>query len=95
MPKSAPPALEIRPALWRAAALAAWLCGLPANAANPLTIEGLMRSGWEVAGYASTADNRSSLILFKKAGETYLVQCATFHDVTRTPRVITNCYELR
>jgi hypothetical protein len=60
-----------------------------------LTLESLLQKGWEVAGYAGTADNRSSLLLLKKAGEMYLVQCSTFHDVTRTPRVSTNCYELR
>jgi hypothetical protein len=73
------------------------LAAASAFAAQPtyLTLESLLQKGWEVAGYAGTADNRSSLLLLKKAGETYLVQCSTFHDVTRTPRVSTNCYELR
>ena len=77
------------------------LCGVAALgiasalAALPLTITSLLQSGWEIAGYVGTGDNRATIILFKKPGETYLVQCATFHDVTRTPRVTTNCYELR
>ncbi len=64
--------------------------------AAPLwTIEALLQKGWEIAGYVGTGDNRATIILFKKPGEAFLVQCATFHDVTRTPRVTTNCYELR
>lgn len=67
----------------------------PAGAADPPTIEGLLKSGWQVAGYTSTFDNRSSLILFRHANETFLVQCSTIYDVTRTPRTAINCYELR
>ena len=40
-----------------------------------ISIEHLLKSGWEIAGYASNCDSRSSLILFKKPGETHFVQC--------------------
>ena len=59
-----------------------------------VAIEQLLRSGWQIAGY-STADNRSALVLFKHPSETYLVQCHTGNDVTRTPRVHVNCYAVR
>lgn len=71
------------------------LAASPVRSAPALTIESLLQKGWEIAGYVGTGDNRATIILFKKAGETYFVQCASFHDVTRTPRVSTNCYELR
>ena len=67
-----------------------------ATAAEPgWTITELLRQGWEIAGYTSTADNRSALILFKKAGEPYLVQCATLYDVLRAQRSVINCYVLK
>lgn len=47
-----------------------------------------------VAGYVGTFDNRSSLILFRNKAKPYLVQCSILYDVTRNPRVVTNCYEL-
>lgn len=59
------------------------------------SIEQLLETGWEVAGYASNADNRSTFILFKNSAQPYLVQCLTGYDVTRTPRVFQNCYRLR
>jgi hypothetical protein len=65
-----------------------------AAAEQPLTIERLSADGWEIAGYTGTFDNRSSLILFRKKDRTYLIQCSILYDVTRNPRVITNCYEL-
>ena len=65
-----------------------------AAAEPPLTIERLIGEGWEIAGYASGYDNRSTLILFHHKDKTYLVQCSTLYDVTRNPRVNVNCYEL-
>jgi hypothetical protein len=65
-----------------------------ADAAEPLTVERLSADGWEIAGYTGTFDNRSSLILFRRKDTRYLVQCSILYDVTRNPRVITNCYEL-
>lgn len=74
----------------------AWLGWISAAAAaeQPLSIEGLTADGWEIAGYTGTFDNRSSLILFRKRDTTYLVQCSILYDVTRNPRVVTNCYAL-
>ncbi|WP_290992502.1 hypothetical protein [Hyphomicrobium sp.] len=59
------------------------------------SIEELMKSGWQIAGYASNSDNRSTFILFKNPNENYLVQCLVGYDVTRSPRVFHNCYRLR
>jgi hypothetical protein len=61
----------------------------------PLTIGQLIGQGWEIAGYASGYDNRTSLILFRKPGINALVQCSALYDVTRNPRTVVNCYELR
>jgi hypothetical protein len=66
-----------------------------AGAEPPLTIEQLLAQGWEVAGYASGYDNRTSLILFRHKDMNTLVQCGVLYDVTRNPRTIVNCYELR
>jgi hypothetical protein len=65
-----------------------------AAADPPLTIERIMGEGWEIAGYASGYDNRSTLILFRHKDKSYLIQCSTLYDVTRNPRVTVNCYEL-
>lgn len=59
------------------------------------SISDLLKSGWEIAGYASNSDSRSTFILFKKPGETYFVQCLAGYDVTRSPRVFANCYRLQ
>jgi hypothetical protein len=61
----------------------------------PLTIDQLLAQGWEIAGYASGYDNRTSLILFRHPGVNALVQCGVLYDVTRVPRTTVNCYELR
>jgi hypothetical protein len=61
----------------------------------PLTIDQLLAQGWEIAGYASGYDNRTSLMLFRHPGINALVQCGVLYDVTRNPRTIVNCYELR
>jgi hypothetical protein len=60
-----------------------------------ITIAHLLKGGWEVAGYTSSVDNRSAFLLFKHPGESYLVQCRAGYDVTREPRVFSNCYKLR
>ena len=59
-----------------------------------ITIEHLLEDGWEITGYTGTADNRSSLMLFKHRDRRFLIQCSIFYDVTRTPRTSVNCYEL-
>ena len=64
-----------------------------AAAEPPLTVQGLMADGWEIAGYASGYDNRTSLILFRHPGVNALVQCGVLFDVMRSPRTIVNCYE--
>jgi hypothetical protein len=61
----------------------------------PLTVSELLAQGWEIAGYASGYDNRTSLILFRHPGVNALVQCGVLYDVTRNPRTILNCYELK
>jgi hypothetical protein len=68
---------------------------LAAAEAPPLTVEQLLAQGWEIAGYASGYDNRTSLILFRHPGVNALVQCGVLYDVTRNPRTILNCYELK
>ena len=60
-----------------------------------LTIDQLLAQGWEIAGYASGYDNRTSLILFRKPGVNALIQCSALYDVSRNPRTIVNCYELK
>lgn len=60
-----------------------------------LTIERLLKSGWNVVGFASAGNNRNALVLFKHQTETYLVQCLTGYDVTRSPREFVSCYKLR
>jgi hypothetical protein len=64
-------------------------------AERPLTVDQLLAQGWEIAGYASGYDNRTSLILFRHPGVNTLVQCGIGYDVTRNPRTIINCYELK
>ena len=66
-----------------------------AAAETPLTIGQLLAQGWEIAGYASGYDNRTSLILFRHPSVNALVQCGILYDVTRTQRTVVNCYELR
>jgi hypothetical protein len=73
----------------------AFLASQIAAAEPPLSLERLLAEGWEIAGYASGYDNRTSLILFRHAGTNALVQCGVLYDVTRNPRTIVNCYELR
>ena len=61
----------------------------------PLSIDKLLADGWEIAGFASGYDNRTSLILFRHKDKNVLVQCGILFDVTRNPHTIVNCYELR
>jgi hypothetical protein len=86
----------LRQALWLIPCMAA-LAGAAAAQRDEdgVTIEGLLKSGWQIAGYTSSVDNRSAFILFRHPGETYLVQCRTGYDVTREDRVYANCYKLR
>ena len=55
-------------------AFAAFLASsLFADAEPPLTIERFLADGWEIAGFASGYDNRTSLILFRHPGRNELV----------------------
>jgi hypothetical protein len=96
----------MRPRLWTNAKYAAALCAAVlvvtgvahADAVSDEsagTIGELLKSGWEVAGYSSNSDNRSTFILFKNPAQSYLVQCLAGYDVTRSPRVFQNCYRLK
>lgn len=66
----------------------------PQPLAGPGRIEELIRAGWEVAGYVAASDIRT-LILLKHKENPWLMQCSVLIDVTRTPRMVTTCYELR
>jgi len=55
----------------------------------------LLKTGWQIAGYAQAFDNRSTFILFRHPEQNYLVQCRVGYDVTRKPSVYAICYELR
>jgi hypothetical protein len=59
------------------------------------SIEELLKTGWQVAGYSQAFDNRSTFILFRNPDQSYLVQCRVGYDVTRTPSTYSLCYELR
>jgi hypothetical protein len=85
----------IRAAVTSLACTLASISAVAAPEEPTISIESLMKSGWQISGYASGYDNRTSLILFRHPTETYLVQCSTIYDVTRTPRTLSNCYELR
>ena len=75
--------------------LAMMVAAAAAAAETPLTIDQLLAQGWEIAGYASGYDNRTSLILFRHPGINALVQCGILYDLTRVPRTVVNCYEPR
>jgi hypothetical protein len=79
----------------RSGVLFATMLTAASAAEQPLRINQLLEQGWEIAGYASGYDNRTSLILFRKLGVNALVQCSVLYDLTRNPRTIVNCYELR
>lgn len=61
---------------------------------NP-SIEELLKTGWQIAGYSQAFDNRSTFILFRKPDQPYLVQCRVGYDVTRNPSTYSLCYKLR
>jgi hypothetical protein len=84
-----------------ALALSAGAAAQPADDADEkpgdskrVSVEALLKSGWQVAGYASASNNRA-FILFRHPNEAHLVQCLAGYDVTRRPPVYSHCYELR
>ena len=62
---------------------------------DDLTIEALLKDGWQVAGYTGAVDNWSTFILFRHPDRPYLVQCRSGYDVTRQPRTQSHCYKLK
>lgn len=86
-------------ALWRSVVAGVAALGLAPSLAwatnDSPSIEVLLKSGWQIAGYSQAFDNRSTFILFRHPDQTYLVQCRVGYDVTRTPSVYSICYELR
>jgi len=84
---------------WSTAAIGVTLLAFPASLlAAPegdVSIETLLKTGWQIAGYTSTLDSRSAFILFRHPDESYLVQCRASYDVTRTPPAHSNCYKLQ
>jgi hypothetical protein len=61
---------------------------------DDLTIETLLKDGWQIAGYTGAVDNWSTFILFRHPDRPYLVQCRAGYDVTREPRTQSHCYRL-
>ena len=87
---------RLRPAAIAAAVLTMLACAtLSARAQENLSIEGLLKGGWQIAGYTAPGDNRSSFILFRHPDHMYLVNCRVGYDVNRKPRSYSNCYALR
>ena len=64
-------------------------------AENGPAIGELLKTGWQIAGYAQAIDNRSTFILFRHPEQNYLVQCRVGYDVTRTPSTYSICYKLQ
>jgi hypothetical protein len=83
---------------WRCVAIGAALAvpcpALSQEVEGKPAIEGLLKDGWQVAGYTSAVDNWSTFI-HQNPHEQYLIQCRVGYDVTREPHVQTNCYRLR
>jgi hypothetical protein len=78
------------------AVLIAATCSVSAQTADDgPTIEGLLKSGWQIAGYTGAVDNWSTFVLFRHPEQTYLVQCRTGYDATREPHIKPHCYKLR
>ena len=83
------------------ATVLAMLLAAPAVAATDenigISIETLLKDGWQIAGYAASNQFavESAMILLRHEGESYLVQCRGSFDVTRSPSVTSHCYKLR
>ena len=82
------------------ATVLALLLAAPAVAATEnigISIETLLKDGWQIAGYAAANQGavESAMILLRHEGESSLVQCRASYDVTRSPSVTSHCYTLR
>jgi len=60
-----------------------------------ISIEALLKAGWQVAGFTGAVDNWATFTLLRHPTETYLVQCRAGYDVTRQPHVQPHCYKLQ
>jgi len=60
-----------------------------------ISIETLLKAGWQVAGFMGAVDNWATFTLFRHPTETYLVQCRAGYDVTRQPHVQPHYYKLQ
>jgi hypothetical protein len=78
--------------------LAAPAVAAPAVAATDenISIETLLKDGWQIAGYAAANQSavESAMIVLRNADQSYLVQCRSSYDVTRSPSVNSHCYKL-
>ena len=78
--------------------LAASAVAAPAVAATDenISIETLLKDGWQIAGYAAANQSavESAMILLRNADQSYLLQCRSSYDVTRSPSVNSHCYKL-
>jgi len=78
--------------------LAAPAVAAPAVAATDenISIETLLKDGWQIAGYAAANQSavESAMILLRNADQSYLLQCRSSYDVTRSPSVNSHCYKL-
>jgi len=75
--------------------LSATLCASAQTANDDPTIDSLLKSGWQIAGYTSAVDNWSTFVLFRHPDQPYLVQCRTGYDATREPHIKPHCYKLQ
>ena len=84
-------------AVWLTACLTAAVS--PTSAAETSedepTIEALLKSGWQIAGYTGAVDNWSTFVLFRHPDQPFLVQCRAGYDATREPHIKPHCYKLR
>jgi hypothetical protein len=78
-----------------AVSLAATCSASAQTADDEPTIEALLKSGWQIAGYTGAVDNWSTFVLFRNPDQTYLVQCRAGYDATREPHIKPHCYKLR
>jgi len=62
-----------------------------------ISIETLLKGGWQIVGYASANQPavESAMILLQHQHVSYLMQCRASYDVTRNPSITVHCYNLR
>ena len=79
------------------ATVLALLLAAPAVATTDenISIETLLKDGWQINAAANQSAVESAMILLRHADQSYLVQCRASYDVTRSPSVTSHCYKLR